>query len=157
MKQRELGQSAKHMAFFVLSLYEEALASLLQLRIWQAGNLGKATQLTDSGALQTTKQFLQFAKFLDERWGWGWAGYHSLQAPKNILEIWPALPRLRVKRLYLIIISKRSLILKVFKCINDDGHYRRPSMYWFSHIFQNHLRLHEIYSEDANLSFCNYY
>lgn len=38
-----------------------------QLTIWQAGNLGKGKQLTDSGALQTTKQFLQFVKFLDER------------------------------------------------------------------------------------------
>ena len=39
MKQRGLGQSAKHMAFFVLSLYEEALASLLaaeDLAGWQS-------------------------------------------------------------------------------------------------------------------------
>lgn len=89
-----------------------------QLRIWQAGNLGKVKQLMDSGALQTAKQFLQFAKFLDEREKK--ERNHPLQAPQGILEIWPTLPRLRVKRMYLTNLSNGSLILKVFRCINDD-------------------------------------
>lgn len=55
---------------FVLSSYEEPRLVFWQLKIWQAGHLGKATQLTDPRALQSTKQFLQFAKSLDEEGGW---------------------------------------------------------------------------------------
>lgn len=62
-----------------------------QLRIWQAG---KAMWLRDSRALQTN------SKSCRSRWVCVcvWGGRNdSLQAPKGILEIWPALPRYRVR------------------------------------------------------------
>lgn len=55
-----------HGPFFVLSSYEEPRLVFRQLKIWQAGHLGKVMPLRDPKALQSTKQFLQFAKSLDE-------------------------------------------------------------------------------------------
>lgn len=87
-----------------------------QLRFWQTGNLGKAMQFADSGALRTTKQFSHFAKFLDE--GGKKKIYHRhLKAFWNYEQLcqdreW--------NRMHLTNLSSRKLILKVWKCINDE-------------------------------------
>lgn len=81
VKQRELGKSAKHMAFFVLSLYEEALASLLtaeDLAGWQSWQSHVAHRCRGPSDY---KAFLAVYKVLS----WGWGINDPSQAPEGIL------------------------------------------------------------------------
>ena len=90
MKQRELGKSAKHMAFFVLSLHKEALATLLaaeNLAGWQSWQSQAAHGLRGPSDY---KAILTLCKVP----AWGGGGGRKKrkrndvsQAPKGILEI----------------------------------------------------------------------
>lgn len=87
-----------------------------QLRIWQAGNLGKATWLTDAEVLQTTKHSSQFTKFLV-------GGGGSMIHHRHLKVFWKY-DQLCQDRgwnsMHLSHLSNRNLTLKVLKCIHND-------------------------------------